>query len=122
MIVLYSIPIDALHGRLMKDVPTETDVHLPSSTRLLKLHTSPGGMMGFCFGAVSHLEHCSLRLSQFIERWFPSCHLYDGAAQRPDVRRLAISSRTLVNDFWSHVLQCAWTKQPKYTDRLLGCF
>lgn len=71
---------------------------------LLKLNTLPNGMMGFVTASVSHLEHSSLWFSQFIERWFPSCHLYDGAAQRPDVRWLAVSPRTLVYNFRSHVL------------------
>lgn len=51
-----------------------------------------------------HLEHGSLRLPQFIERRFSRRHLYDGAAQRPNVRRLAVSPRTLVYDLRSHVL------------------
>lgn len=88
----------------VEDVTTETDVRLPSAARLLKLNASPRGMMGRVAAGVSHLEHSSLRLSQLIERWFPSGHLYDGAAQRPDVCWLAVSPRTLVYDFRSHVL------------------
>lgn len=92
------------HGSYMEDVTTETDVRLPSTPCLLKLNTTRRGMMGFVPAGVSHLEHSSLRFSQFIERWFSSCHFYDGAAQRPDVRWLAIPPRTLVYDFRSHVL------------------
>lgn len=65
----------------VEDVTTETDVRLASAARLLKLNASPRGMMGYATAGVSHLEHGSLRLSQFIERWFPSGHLDDGAAQ-----------------------------------------
>lgn len=109
--ILYSVEvaerqlfIGTVDQHFMEDVTTETDVHLPCTTRLLKLNTLPSGMMGFVTAGVSHLEHRSLRFSQLIERWFPSCHLYDGAAQRPNVRWLAVSPRTLVYDFRSHVL------------------
>lgn len=60
--------------------------------------------MAFTIATASHLEHSGLRLSQFIERRFSCRHFYDGAAQRPNVRRFAISSGPLVDDFRSHVL------------------
>lgn len=63
--------------------------------------------INICVCFLSHLEHGSLRFSQLVERRFPSCHLYDGAAQRPDVGRFTISTRTFVYNFWSHVLERA---------------
>ena len=39
-----------------------------------------------------------------VEGRFARRHLYDGAAKRPDVCRLSMTSYTLVYDLWSHVL------------------
>lgn len=77
---------------------------LNPTARLLTLNTLSKGMMGYVPGAVSHLEHGSLRFSQFIKRRFSSRHLNDGATKRPNVCRLAVPSGTLVYDFRSHVL------------------
>ena len=55
----------------------------------------------------SDLEHGCLWLPQLVKGGLARGHLYDGAAQRPDVRRLAVASRPLVYDLGSHVLQSA---------------
>lgn len=70
---------------------------------------------------VSHLEHGSLRFSQLIKRRLSGRHLDDGATQGPDVRRLAVPSGTLVDDFRSHVLQRACTNRhnPLHTRQLI---
>jgi len=57
-----------------------------------------------------YLEHGSLWLSQFMERWFACCHLYDGAAQGPYISRCPVTSRTFIDDLGGHVLQRAWTE------------
>lgn len=53
---------------------------------------------------MSDLEHCCLRLAELIEGRLPSSHFYNGAAQRPDVRWLAVPTRPFIYDFRGHVL------------------
>ena len=43
-----------------------------------------------------------------MEGRFASGHLYDGAAQRPDISRGPIPPGALVYDLWSHVLESTW--------------
>ena len=56
-----------------------------------------------------HLKHGGLGLPQLVEGGLSGGHLYDGAAQGPDVRRGPVAPRALVNDLRGHVLQRAWT-------------
>lgn len=55
-----------------------------------------------------YLEHCRLGAAQLVEGGLARGHLDDGAAQGPDIRRLPVAPRPLVDDFGGHVLQGAW--------------
>merc|ERR1711874_361316 len=55
----------------------------------------------------ANFEHGRFWGPKFYERRFPRGHLNYGTTQRPDVRGSSISSLSLVNDLWSHVLKSA---------------
>lgn len=91
----------------LKDAVMKTAARQTSTFSFLKLDILPSRILGYVTVQISHLEHGGLWFSQFIERWLPSGHLYDGAAKGPDVCWFAVSPWALVYNFRSHVLQCA---------------
>lgn len=91
----------------LKDAVMKTAARQTSTFSFLKLDILPSRILGYVAVQISHLEHGGLWFSQFIERWLPSGHLYDGAAKGPDVCWFAVSPWALVYNFRSHVLQCA---------------
>lgn len=100
--ILIFIDLAELQLFIMKTAARQT-----STFSFLKLDILPSRILGYVAVQISHLEHGGLWFSQFIERWLPSGHLYDGAAKGPDVCWFAVSPWALVYNFRSHVLQCA---------------